>query len=322
MELYVIGAGIFIVTVIIVELISFAVRNTRAAKRGKIRKRLRKYIYVEGGQGGTEITKKRILSDVPFLNQILLHTPGISQLDRLVIQANAKQPLGFYFLLALLLTAAGFLLGQFLNRSVILNVVLPLLFGSLPLIYLANLKSKRIAKFKKQLPDGLDLIARALKAGHAFTGGLKLAADEIEEPLGTEFSETLDEINFGINVSDALKNLAARIDCEELRFFVVGVILQRETGGNLAELMEVLAGLIRERFKFDGKVRTLAAEGKLSAIILIALPFFIAGWILFSNPGYLNPLFTHTVGRLMLVFAAVMMITGIIVMKKMVNIRV
>ena len=321
MELYVIGAGIFIVTVIIVELISFAVRNTRAAKRGKIRKRLRKYIYVEGGQDGTEITKKRILSDVPFLNQILLHTPGISQLDRLVIQANAKQPLGFYFLLALLLTAAGFLLGQFLNRSVIMNVVLPLLFGSLPLIYLANLKSKRIAKFKKQLPDGLDLIARALKAGHAFTGGLKLAADEIEEPLGTEFSETLDEINFGINVSDALKNLAARIDCEELRFFVVGVILQRETGGNLAELMEMLAGLIRERFKFDGKVRTLAAEGKLSAIILIALPFFIAGWILFSNPGYLNPLFTHTVGRLMLVFAAVMMIIGIIVMKKMVNIK-
>ena len=321
MELYVIGAGIFIVTVIIVELISFAVRNTRAAKRGKIRKRLRKYIYVEGGQNGTEITKKRILSDVPFLNQILLHTPGISQLDRLVIQANAKQPLGFYFLLALLLTAAGFLLGQFLNRSVIMNVVLPLLFGSLPLIYLANLKSKRIAKFKKQLPDGLDLIARALKAGHAFTGGLKLAADEIEEPLGTEFSETLDEINFGINVSDALKNLAARIDCEELRFFVVGVILQRETGGNLAELMEMLAGLIRERFKFDGKVRTLAAEGKLSAIILIALPFFIAGWILFSNPGYLSPLFTHTVGRLMLVFVAVMMIIGIIVMKKMVNIK-
>ena len=322
MELYVIGAGIFIVTVIIVELISFAVRNTSAAKRGKIRKRLRKYIYAEGGQDGTEITKKRILSDVPFLNQILLHTPGIPQLDWLVIQANAKQPFGFYFLLTLLLTTAGFLLGQFLNRGVIPNVVLSLLFGSLPLIYLANLKSKRIAKFKKQLPDGLDLIARALKAGHAFTGGLKLAADEIEDPLGTEFSETLDEINFGISVSDALKNLAVRIDCEELRFFVVGVILQRETGGNLAELMEVLAGLIRERFKFEGKVRTLAAEGKLSAIILVALPFLIAGWILFSNPGYLNPLFTHTVGRLMLVFAAVMMIMGIIVMKKMVDIKV
>ena len=322
MELYAIGAGIFIVTVIIIELISFAVKNTRSAKRVKIRKRLRKYIYVEGGQDGTEITKKRILSDVPFLNQILLHTPGISQLDRLVIQANAKQAGGFYILLALLLATAGFFFGNWLNRGPILKVVLPLLFGSLPIIYLANLKSKRIAKFKKQLPDGLDLVARALKAGHAFTGGLNLVADEIEDPLGAEFSETLDEINFGINVSDALKNLAGRIDCEELRFFVVGVILQRETGGNLAELMETLANLIRGRFKFDGKVRTLAAEGKLSAIILIALPFCIAGWILFSSPGYLVPLYTEPVGKLMLIFAAIMMIIGIIVMKKMVDIKV
>jgi tight adherence protein B len=184
------------------------------------------------------------------------------------------------------------------------------------------LKRKRIEKFKKQLPEGLDLIARALKAGHAFTGGLNLAADEMEDPMGAEFSETLDEINFGINVSDALKNLSERIDCEELRFFVVGVILQRETGGNLAELMEALAGLIRERFKFYGKVQTLAAEGKLSAIILIALPFCIAGWILFSSPGYLDPLFTDSIGKMMLVFAAIMMIIGIFVMKKMVDIKV
>jgi len=322
MELYAIGAGIFIFSVIIIELFSFAVRSTSSAKRIKIRRRLRKYIYIEGGQDGTEITKKRILSDIPFLNQILLHTPGISWLDRLIIQANAKQALGFYVLLSLLLATAGFIIGNFLNRGAILNVILPLLFGSLPLIYLANLKRKRIEKFKKQLPDGLDLIARALKAGHAFTGGLKLVADEMEAPLGIEFSETLDEINFGINVSDALKNLARRIDCEELQFFVVGVILQRETGGNLAELMEALASLIRERFKFYGKVQTLAAEGKLSAIILIALPFCIAGWMLFSSPGYLDPLYTDPIGKMMLVFAAIMMIIGIFVMKKMVDIKV
>ena len=325
MELYIIGAGIFFVTVIIIELTTFAVKNTRSAKRVKIRKRLRKSIYVEGGQDGqdgTEITKTRILSDIPFLNQILLHIPGISQLDRLTIQSNAQQSLGFYILLALLLGTIGFLFGNLLNRGAILNIVLPLLFGSLPIIYLINLKNKRIAKFKKQLPDALDLIARALKAGHAFTGGLNLAADEIEDPLGSEFSETLDEINFGVNISDALKNLAGRIDCEELRFFVVGVILQRETGGNLAELMETLANLIRGRFKFDGKVKTLAAEGKLSAIILIALPFCIAGWLLFSNPGYLVPLYTEHVGNLMLVFSAIMMVIGIIVMKKMVDIKV
>ena len=139
---------------------------------------------------------------------------------------------------------------------------MPLIGGLLPFVNLNRKKRKRIARFKKQLPDGLDLIARALKAGHAFTGGMSLAAEEFDDPLGPEFSETLDEINFGVSVSDALRNLIGRIDCEELKYFVVGVILQRETGGNLAELMETLATLIRERFKFQGKVENSVGRGQ------------------------------------------------------------
>ena len=161
-----------------------------------------------------------------------------------------------------------------------------------------------------------------MKAGHAFSGGMSLAADEFDDPLGPEFSETLDEINFGVSVADALKNLAGRIDCEELRYFVVGVILQRETGGNLAELIETLANLIRERFKFDGKVRTLTAEGRLSAVILILLPFAVFGYLWIRNPNFLSPLITEPSGPFMIIGAIVMMIIGAIVMKRMVDIKV
>jgi tight adherence protein B len=172
------------------------------------------------------------------------------------------------------------------------------------------------------MPEGLELIARSLRAGHALPSGMKLAAEHFEDPLGPEFAETLDEINFGVSVADALKNLAGRMHCKEVSYFVVAVILQRETGGNLAELMESLAHLIRENYKFHGKVRTLSAEGRLSAVVLIALPFLIAGWIKLSTPAFLEPLLAEPVGRLMLISAGIMMVLGIIVTRKMIKIDV
>ena len=177
-------------------------------------------------------------------------------------------------------------------------------------------------KFQAQLPEALDLMARSLRAGHAFSTGMKLAADEFDDPLGTEFNITLDEINFGLGVPEALKNLVNRVDCQDLNFFVVAVILQRETGGNLAEIMENIAHLIRERFKLYGKVKTLAAEGKLSMIILIALPFCIIGALLFVNPKYIMTLFTEYAGRIMIAGALFMMVIGAFVMSRIVKIEV
>jgi len=177
-------------------------------------------------------------------------------------------------------------------------------------------------KFQRQLPEALELIARSLKAGHAFPSGMKLAADEFDDPLGPEFDETLNEINFGVSVPDALKNLTDRIDCPDLKFFVISVILQRETGGNLAEIIESLSYIIRERFKLYGKVKILAAEGKLSAIILVALPFLIMIVLRFINTDYINTLLSEPAGRIMSGMAAFMMLIGILVMKKMVNIKV
>lgn len=322
MEQFIIGATLFIVLVIVVELLIYGYKNMRSPNRAKIRKRLRKSVYAEDNQAGTDILRKRVLSEIPFLNRLLLKTPGILKLDNLISQANATYPLGFFILFALFLAVLGFLVGNTVIKNRLLAVMLMFLCGSFPFLYLLILKQKRTEKFKKQLPEALDLMSRALKAGHAFTNGLKLAADEFNDPLGPEFAEVLDEINFGVSVANALRNLAKRVECPEIKYFVVGVILQRETGGNLAELMGILAFLIREKFKFQGKVRTLSAEGRLSAFILIALPFGIAGWMRFSNPKYLDPLLTDPIGKIMIIGAAIMMVFGIIVMKKIVAIEV
>jgi tight adherence protein B len=322
MQQFITGAIIFIILVIVVELLIYGYKNMRSPNRAKIRKRLRKTGYMQDDGAGTDIMRKRVLSEIPFLNRLLLKTPGILKLDNLISQANAKYPIGFFILLALFLAVLGFLVGNTVIKNRLLAVLIMFPFGAFPFLYLLILKQKRTEKFKRQLPEALDLMSRALRAGHAFTNGLRLAADEFDDPLGPEFSEALDEINFGISVPDALRNLARRIDCPEIKYFVVGVILQRETGGNLAELMGILAFLIREKFKFQGKVQTLSAEGRLSAFILILLPLLIAGWMQFSNPKYLAPLLTDPIGKFLLIGAGIMMVIGIFVMKKMVTIEV
>jgi tight adherence protein B len=322
MDLLAIGFGIFIATVVIIQLVMYGVRHMRTTQRVKIRKRLRKLTYVESGGDGAEILKKRAYSDIPFLNSLLESLPGLSSLDRLMVQANAKYPMGFYLLLGLFLAIVGLLIGSQLARNTLLAILLALILGGAPYLHLVRMKRLRAEKFKKQMPDGLDLIARSLKAGHAFSGGISMAAEEFDDPLGSEFAEMLDEINFGVSVSEALKNLTTRIECEEIKYFAMGVILQRETGGNLAELIQTLANLIREKFKFEGKVRTLSAEGKLSAIILAALPFLVGGWIWLTNPKYLAPLVAEPFGRVLLLLAGAFMIAGILVMKRMVSIKV
>jgi len=179
-----------------------------------------------------------------------------------------------------------------------------------------------MAKFEKQLPDALGLIARALRAGHAFTSGMKFAAEEFADPLGPYFKETLNEINFGVNVADALKNLAVQVECPDLRFFIVSVILQRETGGNLAEIIEGLSHLIRERFKFRGKVRSLSAEGRLTGKILVAIPLLLFFGLYLINPNYAGLLILDPLGRLMAGTGICLMIIAWLVINRIVSLDV
>jgi tight adherence protein B len=313
---------IFIGSLLVIEMLFYAYRTMRNPDSQEIRKRLKNQFVYEQEPGSVDITRKRKYSDIKMLNRILPHVPGVQPLDRLMQQANSESTLGTFALLSITLCLGGYLGTRFFTINWASPIAAGIFLGALPLLHLILKRKERMAKFEKQLPDALELVGRALRAGHAFTNGMKLAAEEFKDPLGPEFERVLDEINFGVTVPEALKGMTTRIDSEDLKFFVMAVILQRETGGNLAEIIDSIAYIIRERFKLRGKIRILSAEGKLSAIILIALPFLIAAYINFANPGYLDFLFTRTAGQLMLLFAGIMMAAGIIVIKKMTSIKV
>jgi tight adherence protein B len=244
------------------------------------------------------------------------------KIDRLLDQSGSRNPLGLFVLVSCLLMFVGYLLCSLVMRNVLMPIVGVLILGSLPFFYIIIKKRRRMEKFQEQLPEAMELVARALKAGQAFSGGLKMVADESGDPIGTEFSKILDELNFGVGVPDALKNLAKRIDCPDLKFFVISVLIQRESGGNLAEILENISYLIRERFKLHGRVRTLAAEGKISAYVLIAIPFFLATFMYLVQPNYITLLITDPIGRIMLGSAFLMMVIGTFVMRKMILFRI
>ncbi len=317
-----IGIGIFVTVILFMQVAYIGVKRFGESESRSIKRRLRTLSAGGVRLGEVDIVRKRILSEVPWLHRILLKITRIQELDRLLEQANTSMSLGFYILLSVILAALVFAGGIVIHMNLFFIIVLALLLASVPFLYLFFLKQRRMQKFQEQLPDALDLIARALKAGHAFSGGLKMVAEEFGDPVGSEFRKTLDEINFGIGVDQAMTNLVTRVDCPDLQFFVVSVIIQRETGGNLAEILEKIAFLVRERFKLYGKIRALAAEGKLSAIILLALPPFLAFYMFMVNRDYISLLVKDSIGTVMLAGAVCLMIAGVFAMKRMIQIRV
>jgi tight adherence protein B len=194
--------------------------------------------------------------------------------------------------------------------------------GLLPLLYILRKRAKRMFKIVEQLPDALDLISRALRAGHAFPSGLQMVGEETQDPIAGEFRIVHDEINFGVSVPAALTNLANRVPSPDMRHFVMAVLIQRETGGNLTELLANISTLIRERMKLLLKIRVLSAEGKLSAWILCILPFVLAGIINVLNPRFMSVLWTDPLGLKMIYAALIFMGVGALWMRKIIRIRV
>lgn len=323
MNVILFGIVIFVMSLLIIELGFHAVRIYQNPDRALVRKRLSRSLEDDtADEGDPSLLKKQILSDVPFLNRILSALPWFGRLQVIINQANMQYTLGFFILVSMAFGLVGYLVGWIFLKTIWQSIPIGFACMSLPYLHLLVKKKERMAKFEKQLPEALDLIARALKAGHAFTSGMKLVAEEFNDPIGPEFDETLDEINFGLSVDDALKNLIKRVECMDLRFFVVAVILQRETGGNLAEIIESLAHLIRERFKFRGKVRVLSAEGRLSAGILVAVPFLLFAGILVLNPNYVGTLIQDPIGQTVSAISVVMMVVGIFIIRRIIDIDV
>jgi tight adherence protein B len=192
----------------------------------------------------------------------------------------------------------------------------------IPYKVLVRKRKRRLRKFEKQLPDALDLMARGLRAGQTFTAGLQQVAKEMPDPLGTEFFNTFREFNHGLDLNTALLNLCDRINLRDLSFFTTAVLIQRETGGNLTEILEKISVLIRERFKLRNQVKALTAEGRLSGIILLILPPLLAVLLTVINPKYGTQLFTHPMGQKMCGVALGFQLLGMWAIHKIVNIKV
>lgn len=197
-----------------------------------------------------------------------------------------------------------------------------LIMGFIPLMALHMKRKRRLAKFGQQLPEALELIGRALRAGHSLASGFKLVADEMNAPIATEFERAYEAQNLGVTLEDAIDEMTNRVPNLDLRFFATAVILQRQTGGDLAEILDKIGYIVRERFKIWGQIQALTGEGRLSGVVLLALPpvLFVVMWKL--NPGYSITLFTDPMGHQMLAGAIVMQIIGALVIRKIVNIKV
>jgi tight adherence protein B len=240
------------------------------------------------------------------------------QLQQAGLKWSAGQLLAFSALLPLAVMAVGFVLPVRFDYVVIVAA----LSATLPVLHMRRRRAKRLYQFERQLPDACDMLARSLRAGHAFAAAIQMVGDEFPEPMGGEFRLTFDEINYGVSLNDALTNLAQRVPIHDLRYFVIAVLIQRETGGNLAELLDGITALVRERFKLFDKVRVLSAEGKLSAWILVLLPFVTAGLMSLVNPGFLDVLWQDDTGVRVVQVAAVLMVVGVFWIRRTIAIRV
>jgi tight adherence protein B len=288
----------------------------------RIQHRLQAMSAGSAASAASSIVKQRLLSEVPTMERVMLRIPRLQQVDRLLVQSGLNWSVARFLgvtLLTMIVTLVAAWLLHFYWLFILLGVAA---VATLPLLYVLRARNKRIHTVESQLPDVLELMSRALRAGHSFPSSLEMVATEAPNPIAGEFKTTFDEVNYGIPMQDALMNMTTRIASSDLRYFVVAVLIQRETGGNLAELLDNLARLMRERFKLLGQIRVLSAEGRLSAWILTLLPFVLAGMVNIVHPKFLAVLWEDPVGLKLIYAALTMMLLGILWMRKIIKIRV
>ena len=303
----------------------YAVGSYWRATRGKAARRIRTRLQALT-TGVAEAPEANLIKDLrlartAWLERLLGAMPRAEHLRRLISQAGLSWTAETFFTASAIAFLIPFLIA-FIVVPWSIAIPVGLACSLLPFGYVCRQRAKRMRLFETQFPETLDLISRALRAGHAFGSGLKVAAEEGPEPLATEFRMATEEINLGLSAPQALVNLADRVPLADFRFFVTAVLIQRETGGNLTEILGNISALVRERLRLFANIRVLSAEGRMSAWILIALPFFAAAAISVGNPGYLDVLIVDPVGLRILGAVTLIMVFGIAWIRRIVRIRV
>jgi tight adherence protein B len=270
----------------------------------------------------SSIVKRMHAGALPALERLLGRTRQGGLMAGLIAQSGSRVSASAVVIASIACGAAGTLAAWALVPLVVAPIVGGVLAACGPLAVLRHRRTRRLKRFEEQFPEALDLLSRAVRAGHAFATAMGMVASEGPDPIGPEFRKTFDEQNFGLPLKEALNNLSSRVPLLDVKFFVTAVLIQRETGGNLSEILENLATVVRERFKVLRQVRVHTAHGRFTGYVLVALPAALAITLMFINPEHMSLLFTERMGHVMLTVAVVLQVIGFIWIKRVVKIEV
>lgn len=296
----------------------------RGDSSGRVEDRLD--VFTGSGQKGKQGNREEAtllaqpLDSMPSFTDKLFSRFG--NMNRIFAQADTNLNLSKLLLICSIFALCGAGLGAALGVHPGLIPLLGIFMAGMPFLWLHWRRSRRLKAFGAQLPDAMELVARALRAGQSLPAGFQMVSSEMSEPIGKEFGRVFEEQNLGCSMEESLRSLAERIPNTDLKFFVTAVILQRQTGGDLAEILDKIGHLIRERFQIWGQIQALTGEGRLSGIILMALPFLLFFVVYYLNPTYVMLLFDDELGRKMLAVALFMQVLGALSIRKIINIKV
>ena len=271
---------------------------------------------------GQSIVREEALGPLPAIDRAVSQTTAGVGLMRLIERSGVKATPSGIVVASLALAIAGALIAALLTTQVLARLVAGIVGAVLPFVYLRYRAARRMKRFEEQFPEALDLLSRAIRAGHAFQTAMGMVADEMPEPVGPEFKKAFDQQNFGLPVKEALNQLADRITLLDVRFFVTAVTIQRETGGNLAEILDNLAHVVRERFKILRQVRVHTAHGRFTGYVLLALPAALAIGLSYINPQFMGPLFRERLGQMMIGGGLVLQTVGFFWIRQVIKIEV
>lgn len=316
-------SAVFIFAVALFQVFYLAWSESRFIEKRRIKKRLM-YISAGGKHGHEKLAtyRKGVLKEVGAFERFIFNIPRLSELDKLLIKIKMPLNATLFILLSVALGIIGFGAGYLYLPQAFAAVAVGLVCIFVPYILLKLAEKSYYNKFNEQLPEALDLLSRAVRSGNALTAGLGMIAEQIEDPIASEFAATVDEINLGLTLTEAMENLCERVPIPDLRFFSIAILVQRETGGNIGEILDNISRLIRERIQFKRHVAALTAEGRLSAVVLIGLPIIMFFYMYMTNYEYLSLLWTEKLGHYMIFGAIIMQIIGSYVIKRIVDIDI
>ena len=324
---------VIILVFVTVAALTFAVAmflDQRSAQARLLRERLASVDRAAEREPSPELALLRdeMLSQFPAIDNLLRRSERMTNIQHFLEQANLKVRAGnlliYCVVSAIAMGAVGLMVATSLppNQGLLFAMLGVVLGGVLPFSYASYRRTKRFQRFEELFPDAIDTLARAVRAGHAFTTALELIAHEIAEPVAGEFRMLFEEQKFGLPVRDALMNLTERMPLVDVKFFVTAVMLQRETGGNLAEILDNLSYVIRERFKIMRQVRVYTAQGRLTMMLLMGLPPLIVVIMLMTSPQFIRPLFADPIGHTLIVSGIVLQTLGYFVIRNIIRIQV